>query len=162
MATKTLTISDLSNESDVEQKFLYPLLTADVPTGLGYQPTDVLTKKSLKVVTIDKGGKRKSYIPDYILVSKGLPFAIIEAKSPTEDLLDAAREARLYALEVNTRYASGINPCKYCVVSNGILTQLRTSDSDTVITEVPFEEMVSCTDSFSTFLANLFTTIVSF
>ena len=148
-------ISDLNNESDVEQKFLYPVLTSEVPSGLGYEPADVLTKALLKVEIIDKGGKKKSYLPDYILVCRGLPFAVIEAKSPNEQLLDAAREARLYALEINTRYDSGINPCKYCIVSNGISTQLRSSDSDNLIVEVPFDEMISCTDSYSKFLETI-------
>lgn len=35
--------SSLITESDVEQKFIYPLLTAHEPIGLGLDSTQVLT-----------------------------------------------------------------------------------------------------------------------
>ncbi len=114
-----------------------------------------MTKKTLKVEDIEKGAKKKSYIPDYIFLCRNLPWAIIEAKSPDQDLGEAAREARLYALEVNARYAAGINPCKYCLVTNGKITQLRTSDSENLIVEVPFEEMVSCTSGFTQLFSSI-------
>lgn len=148
-----LQIKDLANESDVEQKLLYPLLTREAPQGLGFAPSLVLTKNVLKIEQIEKGAKRRSYIPDYILVCRNLPWLIVEAKAPGQDLAEAAREARLYALHVNARYPSGINPCKYCLVTNGLITQLRAADSENLIVEVTFDEMVSCTANFTDLIA---------
>lgn len=146
-----LKISDLKNESDVEQKLIYPLLSGLPPEGMGYSPAAILTKSTLRIETIEKGGKRRSYVPDYILVVAGLPYAIVEAKTPAEDLTEAAREAHLYANEVNLRYPTSVNPCKFCIVSNGNLTQLRRSDSNDLLVEVPFDELVSCTENFVEF-----------
>ena len=58
-----LSAASLRNESDVEQKLLYPLLTAD--EWLAIPEPAVFTKKYLPPVTIDKGsGRRVGYIPD--------------------------------------------------------------------------------------------------
>ena len=46
---------------------------------------------------------------------------VIEAKSPTQNVDEAMQEASLYALELNKKYESGINPVKYVVGCNGIL-----------------------------------------
>lgn len=154
-AMKSLKISDLENESDVEQKFLYPFLVMEPPEGLGFDPSLVLTKKVLKIEEIEKGAKKKSYIPDCILVCRNLPWVIGEAKKPGQDLAEAAREARLYAMELNARYPAGINPCKYCLVTNGIITQLRAVDSESIIIEVLFEEMVSCTAGFTDLVSTI-------
>ena len=45
---------------------------------------------------------------------------VIEAKSPTQNVDEAMQEASLYALELNKKYESGINPVKYVVGCNGI------------------------------------------
>ena len=34
-------LSDLHNESDVEQKLIYPLQTSAMPNGLCYRPIDI-------------------------------------------------------------------------------------------------------------------------
>lgn len=141
-------LNDLHNESDVEQKLLYPMLAGVSPEGLGYGADEILTKSTLKIETIEKGKKKKHYVPDYLVISEGLPFLVIEAKHPSEGLVEASREARLYALEVNSRYPNGVNPCKYCLVSNGEKTEVRSSDSDDIIVSVDFEEMVTCCDSY--------------
>ena len=116
------TTDNLANESDVEQKFLWPLLTTPSPNGLGYQPVDIKTKPNIRRLKIDKGHAEKLYHPDYVVVIAGIPVFIIEAKHPDEDPVAALREARLYAQELNASFPTGINPCNRIVASNGLLT----------------------------------------
>ncbi len=42
------------SESDVEQKFIYPLLTSATPNGLNFDGLQVKTKANIKRLTIDK------------------------------------------------------------------------------------------------------------
>ena len=110
---------ELTTESDVEQKLLFPLLTVDVPHGLGLGTPDILTKTSIRRLEIDKGTRRRLYFPDYMVVIAGLPVVVIEAKAPRESLDLALDEARLYGNEINAVFPSGINPCTRVVVCNG-------------------------------------------
>ncbi|SDR79311.1 S1 RNA-binding domain-containing protein [Winogradskyella sediminis] len=110
---------DFTTESDVEQKFLYKLLTSDKPYGLNYDDTNILTKPDIRKIKIDKGTTSKYYFPDYVLINHGLPSLIVEAKNPNEDLVEAYREARLYANEINSSFPNKINPCIYIIASNG-------------------------------------------
>ena len=112
-------LDDLSNESDVEQKFLIPLLTSPMPTGLGYGTIDFRTKPNIRRLKLDKGKSEKLYHPDYAIVIAGIPVFIIEAKHPDEDAEEALREARLYAIELNASFPHGINPCQRIVATNG-------------------------------------------
>ncbi|GBQ69544.1 hypothetical protein AA103196_2247 [Ameyamaea chiangmaiensis NBRC 103196] len=112
-------LSALKTESDVEQKFVFPLLVSDLPSGLGYQPSDIHTKANVKGLAIDKGERRKVYYPDYIVTVSGLPILIIEAKLPGSDLSEAFREARLYAAELNSSYPTKLNPCSLIIAVDG-------------------------------------------
>jgi len=97
---------DLKNESDVEQKLLTPLLFTAAPRGLGYSSVDVRTKPNIRFLLIGKGETQKRYHPDYIVLIAGIPILIIEAKTPGEDPVEAMREARLYATELNSLFAT--------------------------------------------------------
>ena len=113
-------VSGFNNESDVEQKFLYRLLTEPEPLGLGLPDTVILTKANLARLPIGKGQGKKLYFPDYLVTILGLPLLVIEAKSPLESVEEGYREARLYAQELNALYATVFNPTKFVVASNGI------------------------------------------
>lgn len=109
------------SESDVEQKFVFQLLTAPAPDGLGIPPVDIQTKVNIRKFTIEKRALKKVYYPDYILLSGGIPLAIIEAKPAGDrDLAEAYREARLYAAELNAMYPSGVAPVSFVIASNGV------------------------------------------
>lgn len=110
---------DMLNESDVEQKLIYPLLIAPKPFGLGVTPSSIHTKANIRRFKIDKGTPGKLYFPDYLLVYGGLPLVVIEAKTPGDDLDEAFREARLYATELNATFISGINPVQIVVATDG-------------------------------------------
>ncbi|HHW04266.1 MAG TPA: hypothetical protein GXX35_15955 [Thermoanaerobacterales bacterium] len=119
---------DLATESDVEQKFIYPFLTSNPPLGLGLSDFDIQTKKQLRRVEIGKGGQKKYYFPDYLILFRGIPVMVVEAKKPGEDLVDGYAEARLYAAEVNAQFPHNINACQYIIVSNGHETWAGYSD----------------------------------
>lgn len=98
------------NESDVEQKIIYPLMVSEQPYGLGYEESSIKTKTTLKSYNIDKGNDKKIYHPDYLILINGWPTIIIEAKYSNKDIEKGYKEARLYANEVNSTYDTGVNP----------------------------------------------------
>jgi len=123
-------LSALQNESDVEQKLIYPLLVTDEPFGFGIAPNEILTKRNIRRLPIGKGDDRKSYFPDYLVLISGIPLVVIEAKGPDEDLGEAFREARLYAAEVNAIFRPGINPLTKVVATNGVTLLAGTWDHE--------------------------------
>lgn len=112
-------LAALKTESDVEQKFIYPLLISEAPSGLGFDPSDIHTKENIRGLAIGKGGSKKIYYPDYVVTISGLPILIIEAKVRGSDLLEAFREARLYAAELNSSYPTGQNPSSLIIATDG-------------------------------------------
>lgn len=122
---------ELKTESDVEQKLIYRLLTLPIPVGLGYSDADIRTKADIRKIKIDKGIKSKLYYPDYAIIINGLPVIIIEAKTPGEDLVEALREARLYATEINASYQKNINPCSLVIATDGKSLAVCAWDDDT-------------------------------
>jgi energy-coupling factor transporter ATP-binding protein EcfA2 len=145
-------ITELHNESDVEQKVLFPLITKDEPEGLGYQSIHIQTKSNLKKIEIEKGDKAKLYFPDYILLPHGIPTVIIEAKKPGEDLNEAFREARLYATEVNALYKKNINPCSFVIASDGTKLLAGSWDDSNPKYEIDVDDWLSTDKNFSGFL----------
>jgi hypothetical protein len=135
------TPDDLDTESDVEQKFLWPLLTTTFPSGLGFFPVDIKTKPDLRRLKIDKGCSEKLYFPDYAVVLAGIPVFVVEAKRPDEDPRAALREARLYAQEINASFPSGVNPCKRVIASNGLLTVSAPVDQATPDIELALSDV---------------------
>jgi hypothetical protein len=142
----------LITESDVEQKFAWPLLTSLPPHGLGLTAAELFTKPDIRAFEIEKGLAAKRYFPDYIANVVSLPVLVVEVKRPGEDLIAAAREARLYATELNARYDAGVNPCRFCIVTDGLNTQLRSWDSDTVLAAFTLPEANAVTPAFADFL----------
>lgn len=122
---------EISNESDVEQKIVYPLLTSDMPYGLGFSAPHIRTKANIKAFEIEKRKNRKVYYPDYVIVVSGFPLLIIEAKPPTEELDEAYREARLYSTELNSIFPHDINPVQAILCTNGVKIIGGFADADT-------------------------------
>lgn len=127
-------LDELRTESDVEQKFLWPLLTSSWPAGAGFSPADILTKLSIRRLEIGKGASKKLYFPDYMVVLGGLPLLVVEAKAPGQSVEQALDEARLYANELNALFPSGINPCIRVIACNG--TELHAAPVDTATPDV--------------------------
>jgi type I site-specific restriction endonuclease len=109
---------DCANESDVEQKFLYPLLTH--PSFLEIPAKAILTKKSLGTLSfVTKSALPKNYIPDYLIFFSGFPTCVVEAKAPEIPVEQALQEARLYSQVLNSNFPSGTNPISIVVGCNG-------------------------------------------
>jgi len=140
---------DLVTESDVEQKLLWPLLTANAPSGLELLSSDVITKPNIRRIEIGKGSSRKLYFPDYLVVLAGLPVLVIEAKAPGASIDEALREARLYGNELNAIFPAGINPCARVIVCNG--GQLATAPVDTSQPDmvIDFVELTTASASYA-------------
>lgn len=118
MSLLNIPIYECSNESDVEQKFLFPLLTH--PSFLDIPAKSVLTKKSLGTLPfVSKTALPKAYIPDYILFFNGYPIVVIEAKSPEVPSKQAIAEARTYGQVLNQHFPTKINPVAVVVGCNG-------------------------------------------
>jgi hypothetical protein len=109
----------LNTESDVEQKVIMPLLSAD--SYLGIPQDRIRTKEYLAPTQLDKtAGKTAGYYPDYSVWFSGFPVLIVEAKAPGVACEEGYREASLYARHLNQNYPAGVNPCQGILASNGI------------------------------------------
>lgn len=129
-------ISELRNESDVEQKLVYPVLTN--ASYLGIPSAWVRSKEYMTPTEIDKAaGKRYGYFPDHSIWLGGLPLVIGEAKEPGVKIEEALREARLYAAEINKRYPPDVNPIGYILACNGEQLALTQWDSETEVIIAP-------------------------
>lgn len=133
-------LSELHNESDVEQKFIAPLLTNPVPKGLGLASNMFATKEFLKQEIIDKGKKTQSYAPDYLIQIKGIPLAVIEAKHPQESVEEGFRQAQLYAQVVNSAFPHNTNPCSKIIACNGNILVAGYYDSKTYEIKMEFSD----------------------
>ncbi|WP_163834727.1 S1 RNA-binding domain-containing protein [Spartinivicinus ruber] len=140
---------ELLTESDVEQKFIYRLLTEGEPIGLGYSDTDFRTKPDIRKLAIDKGANKKLYYPDYAIIVDGVPSVIVEAKKPGEDIDEALREARLYANEINASYPKNINPCEKIVVTDGMVVAAGYCDRNKIEIFVESKNFSSVDTNFS-------------
>lgn len=141
------------SESDVEQKFVYELLTKQEPLGLGYSASDFRTKIDIRSLEIDKGTKKKLYYPDYAVIINGLPVIIIEAKTPNEDVVEATRQARLYATEINSTYPKNINPCERLIVTDGHTLVANYWDEDTPHVQIKSDNFDSLHPEFAKFIS---------
>jgi GTPase SAR1 family protein len=122
-------VADLRNESDVEQKLVYPLLTN--ASYLGIPTAWIRSKEYMTPTEIDKAaGRRFGYFPDHSIWVSGLPLVVGETKEPGVKIEVALREARMYADQVNKRYPPEVNPIGYVFASNGEELALSSADSE--------------------------------
>ena len=108
----------LSNESDVEQKLLMPLLAEAIYLDI---PQDkIFPKQYLAPTILDKSaGKSIGYYPDYTVWMRGFPLLVVEAKSPEVPTEVGYREASLYARHLNQLYPTNLNPTRFVLATNG-------------------------------------------
>lgn len=111
MILLNIPVYNSSTESDVEQKFLFPLLTH--PSFLAIPAKAILTKKSMGVLSfVEKTTLPRNYVPDYVVFFHGLPV-------PDVPVRKAIEEARLYADTLNKQFPSKVNPIEVVVGCNG-------------------------------------------
>jgi hypothetical protein len=140
---------ELQNESDVEQKLVYPLLNLPLPQGLGIPASSIQTKVNIRRYAIGKGKEQKLYYPDYLIVLNGFPIVVIEVKSPEEDLESGYREARLYSYELNAAFPSGVNPVRFVAATNGKQFWAGPIDKATPQFSLKLEELQASSQAFA-------------
>jgi len=142
MKNKYCERSALNNESDVEQKMLYPLLR-----DLGYNDTEIKTKDTIEAHFIGKGRARKKYAPDYIIGFQEKPILVLEAKSPEENVDQFKHEPQDYSMVLNRKYI-GINPIHLCFISNGDVAYVLKVDEEQPILRIEFSDFVDSNPKF--------------
>jgi hypothetical protein len=127
--TPVFDVSELRDESDVEQKLVYPFLTN--ASYLALPSAWVRSKEYMTPTEIDKAaGKRYGYFPDHSVWLGGLPLLVGEVKDTSVNIEAALREARMYASEINKRYPPEVNPIGYVLACNGAELALTQWDSE--------------------------------
>lgn len=151
-ANKFCKLRDLRNESDVEQNLIVRLLD-----DLGFTEDYRKSKTTLRPEKIDKGRRRRNYVPDYVCyldTGHKLPVLIVDAKSPKEDATDGLTDAQLYA-SVLRRKLSSPKPEQFCVGSNGSVTLVAHYDSDDIRFKLLFEDFRDGNPIFDVFRREL-------
>jgi len=147
-------LEELNSESDVEQKFVFPLLTGDAPTGFGNDSANIHTKINIRKFRVGKGVEQKSYYPDFIITRGTIPLLVVEVKSPGSDLQAALREARLYAHELNAVYPKGINPLQKVIATDGTRMLASTVDSAEPLHDLSHDDFAPYSMQFAALLSD--------
>lgn len=124
---------ELTNEATVEAIFLIPLIWE-----LGYESSDVSFKESISEIPIGRGSKKVLYKPDFVLKANGIPYIVIDAKSPNENVDDWTLQCSSYCLEINKLY--DYNPVQYYAITNGLKFQLYQWDKKDYILDLDFSD----------------------
>jgi len=127
--------TDLANEASVESFFVLRLLA-----DLGYEDREVHTKRSIQELRIAKGRRREPYKPDFMLFCTGRPRWLLDAKAPDQRIDEYTYQCAGYALLVNRKYAE--RPCKYYVLSNGLLTRVYVWDQEQPVLSLRFADFM--------------------
>lgn len=109
---------DIRSEADVEQKYIIDILMSGRPKGLGIPSDNIRPQETVATESISKGSSQKRYRPDYVVVYKRIPLAVVEAKAPDVDERQGMEEAKMYARIINGKYPSGLNPTRRVISSN--------------------------------------------
>ena len=141
MKNKYCKIRDLNNEASVEARFLDKLLD-----DLGFLPSEIMLKASLRELKVGKGSKSSLYKPDYIILSSKMPTVVVDAKATTVSITDFEQQCSSYCLEINKSFDH--NPVKYYLLSNGIKTALYEWDKQKPILELDLSDFVDLNPKF--------------
>ena len=151
-ANKYCSVSNLRNESDVEQFFVSPLLGE-----LDFTADYLQTKRIVTAKQIGKGKRRRSYIPDYVgylTSSQSRPVLVVDAKGPGRDADEGVDDAQLYASVIRRGIASP-KPEQYCVGINGHTCIVKHFDSDEELHRLSFADFVDGNPKFEAFKSQL-------
>ena len=125
-------LSDLGNESSVEQRLVIRMLK-----DLGYEDSDILSKERLEPVKISLGRKKIKYVPDFQILHRKKVAWIIDAKATTEGLDKWIPQCASYCFEIN-KDRKEEERAKYFLLTNGLLTKIYLWDSNVPLIELKF------------------------
>ncbi len=130
--------NNLHNEADVEALFIEPLLR-----DLGYPENRIRRKAAIEQLDLPNTGVRaERYRPDFVLLdATAKPIVIVDAKSPDENPSNYRYQVTGYSLLINQRF--DVNPIRYCVVSNGFVTELLEWDRGAPVQVLQFQNFES-------------------
>lgn len=148
-------ISSLTNEASVEAWFVNPLLST-----LGYQASDIRLKTSIQEFRVGLGRRSVNYKPDYIVLVKGFPTLVIDAKSTTENIEDWVSQCSSYCLELNRSFTH--NPVKYFLLTNGLKTTIYSWDREQELLSLSFNDIDHNNDSFKKLINLIGKTILEY
>ncbi len=121
----------LTNEASVERCFVDRFLT-----DFGFKDKHIKTKESIDKLTVAKGSKKLKYKPDYCILIRKQPKLIIDAKSPSENVLDWVEQCAHYCLLLNRRRKT----VDYFLLTNGLRTVLFKWDEEEPLLDLKFED----------------------
>lgn len=131
----------LNNEASVERCFVERLLSA-----LGFEDADIRPKTALREIKIGRGSKSELYKPDYILMDRGVPVVVVDAKDVNEPLGSWTLQCSSYCLELNKRF--DYNPVHYYVLTNGIKTSVYSWDKEAPLLSLDFAQFELDNDEY--------------
>src|SRR5690606_23163564 len=79
---------------------------------------------------------------------------VIEAKKPNEDLVEAYRQASLYASEINRFFKKNVNPCELIIATDGKNLLAGSWDSASPEFSIPISEWLTTDSNFGSFLSS--------
>jgi type I restriction enzyme M protein len=142
----TLDSSMFANEAQVETRFVAKLLKE-----LGYPDSAILPKSKIKSLIIRDGVATTRKEVDFILKdSNGSAFAIVEVKSPSEELTPAWGQAASYALSYNKDLKNSESGIEWLLLTNGLLTALYPINRATPLVTLRLEDFASGSPPFVT------------
>lgn len=138
--------SNLNNEAQVETRFITKLLKE-----LGYKDEAILPKRRVPSLNIHDGISSKSKEVDFLLLDPDRnAFAVIEVKSPYEDINKAWGQAASYALSYNKDLKGGEKGIEWLLITNGLITALYPLDRATSLVTLRLEDFSSGSPPFVT------------
>jgi type I restriction-modification system DNA methylase subunit len=152
-------LRNLRNESDVEQNFIVRLLD-----DLGFTEDFRETKTGLRPESIDKGRRRRLYVPDYVCYldkAHKLPGLVVDAKRPTAHVQEGVADAQLYA-SVLRRKLGQPKPDQFCLGSNGTNTVVLHYDSEVPRHALAFADFSDGNPLYEAFKVDLCRTAVTY
>jgi len=135
--------SDLTNEASVEAFFVLRLLA-----HLAYRDDEIKPKESIEELNIPRGSRTERYRPDYVLIGKGVPRWLIDAKAPNEQIERYTYQCAGYALQINRRLRE--RPLRYYLLTNGLVTGVYIWDQDEAILSLRFSDFAVDNPKFQT------------
>ena len=135
-------LKNLNNEDSVEKFFIDRLIK-----DLGYEDNNIKVKTSIKELIIARGRTKERYKPDYVLYKNKKPKIIIEAKNISENINKFEYQVFGYSNNLNLKYKNE-NPIIYCILSNGIKTNLYKSDEEKPILSLNFDDFNDTNQDF--------------
>jgi type I restriction enzyme M protein len=124
---------DLMNEASVESFFVLRLLAA-----LGYEDSEIKTKRSIDERKIARGSKRERHKPDHLIVCGRKPRWLVEVKGTNENVDDHVYQGAGYAFQINREDKS--KPVTHFMMTNGLYTRVYAWEQSEPVLSLKFAD----------------------